>query len=145
MPLSPYELFKKDFAKMMKHTTKQTGNQGEDYAAEYLIKKHYKILERNYRKRTGEIDIIAEKKGVVVFVEVKTRHSTTLSQPFEAVDRRKQDKIIQTAIIYLYEKKLECDCRFDVCEVFVNQDTLRLHKIHYIENAFIMEESHGYF
>ena len=94
---------------MIKHTTKQTGNQGEDYAAEYLRKNRYKILERNYRKRGGEIDIIAEKKGLIVFVEVKTRHSTTLSQPFEAVDLRKQDKIIQTAIMYLYEKKLECD------------------------------------
>lgn len=130
---------------MKKHTTRQTGNRGEDYAVAYLKQKHYKILERNYYKRSGEIDIIAEKQGLLVFVEVKTRHTTTLTQPFEAVDRRKQEKIIQTAIIYLYEKKLDRDCRFDVCEVFVNQDTLRLHKIHYIENAFMMEDSHGYY
>ena len=115
---------------------KQTGDRGENYCAKYLKKQGYRILCRNYRKPCGEIDIIAEKNGTLCFVEVKTRHSTTLSQPFEAVDLRKQDKIIQTAIMYLYEKKLECDCRFDVCEVITDKNTLALLHIHYIENAF---------
>ena len=128
---------------MAKHNI--LGKRGEDLAAEYLEQHGYTIHDRDWHCGHKDLDLVVTKDDTIVFVEVKTRHSTTLSQPFEAVDRRKQDKIIQTAIIYLYEKKLECDCRFDVCEVFVNQETLRLHKIHYIENAFIMEDSHGYF
>ena len=73
---------------MIKHTTKKTGDRGEDYTAAYLKKNGYKILSRNYRKSYGEIDIIASKGKTICFVEVKTRHSGTLSQPYEAVDFR---------------------------------------------------------
>lgn len=129
----------------MKNSTKKIGDMGESYAADYLTKHRYKIKERNYRKRYGEIDIIAEKNGIIAFVEVKTRHSNTLAQPFEAVDRRKQEKIIKTAINYIYENKLDCNCRFDICEVFVDKDSLKLQKINYYENAFMMESDYGYY
>ena len=124
---------------MIKHTTKKTGDRGEDYTAAYLKKNGYKILSRNYRKSYGEIDIIASKDKTICFVEVKTRHSGTLSQPYEAVDFRKQSKIIKTATAYLIQNSIESECRFDVSEVFVDKETLKLDRINYIENAFSVE------
>lgn len=130
---------------MRKHTTKKIGDIGEDYAAAYLKKHGYKIIERNYRKNYGEIDIIAKTAGVVCFVEVKTRHSNTITQPYEAVDFRKQNKIIHTASAYLIENRIESACRFDVCEVFVDKESLKLDKINYIESAFDAENSGVYY
>ncbi len=120
----------------MKFSTQQTGNKGEDYAAEYLIKNKYKILKRNYRIRYGEIDIIAENKDYIVFVEVKTRHINSLTQPFEAVDYRKQQRLIRAAKMYLSQNDTDKFCRFDVCEVYVDRQNLNLQSINYIEAAF---------
>ena len=125
--------------------TKAIGDIGEEYAVKYLKKHRYKILSRNYRKRFGEIDIIAEKKGTVAFVEVKTRHENPLTRPFEAVDTKKQEKIYRTSLAYIYENDLDCQYRFDVCEVYVNRDTLKLIQINYFDNAFIPESDNGYY
>nr|WP_316611661.1 YraN family protein [uncultured Ruminococcus sp.] len=125
--------------------TKTIGDIGEEYAVNYLKKRRYKILSRNYRKRFGEIDIIAEKKGTVAFVEVKTRHENPLTRPFEAVDTKKQEKIYRTSLAYIYENDLDCQYRFDVCEVYVNRDTLKLIQINYFDNAFIPESDNGYY
>ncbi len=125
--------------------TKTIGDIGEEYVVNYLKKHRYKILSRNYRKRFGEIDIIAEKKGTVAFVEVKTRHENPLSRPFEAVDTKKQEKIYRTSLAYIYENDLDCQYRFDVCEVYVNRDTLKLIQINYFDNAFIPESDNGYY
>ena len=75
-------------------TTKQTGDKGEAYAAKYLKKHKYKIIARNYKKPYGEIDIIAENKEVIAFVEVKTRKENSLTQSVDAVNRKKQMKIL---------------------------------------------------
>ena len=125
--------------------TKTIGDIGEEYVVNYLKKHRYKILSRNYRKRFGEIDIIAEKKGTVAFVEVKTRHENPLTRPFEAVDTKKQEKIYRTSLAYIYENDLDCQYRFDVCEVYVNRDTLKLIQINYFDNAFIPESDNGYY
>ena len=125
--------------------TKTIGDIGEEYAVNYLKKHRYKILSRNYIKRFGEIDIIAEKKGTVAFVEVKTRHENPLTRPFEAVDTKKQEKIYRTSLAYIYENDLDCQYRFDVCEVYVNRDTLKLIQINYFDNAFIPESDNGYY
>lgn len=117
-------------------TTKQTGDKGETYAAKYLKKHKYKIIARNYKKPYGEIDIIAENKEVIAFVEVKTRKENSLTQPVYAVNRKKQIKILKTADMYMYENNIDKECRFDVCEVFVNSDNLKLVGINYIEDAF---------
>ena len=127
---------------MKKFTTKEIGDKGEDYAVKFLKKNKYKILARNYRIRYGEIDIIAENKSYLVFVEVKTRHTDSLTQPYEAVDYRKQRRIIKAASAYLCENKTEKYCRFDICEVFVNSADLRLEKINYIEAAFEQESNY---
>lgn len=121
---------------MKKFSTQNIGEIGEEYAFKFLKKKKYKILERNYRKRYGEIDIIAENKNYIVFVEVKTRHKDSMTSAADAVNRQKQLKIIKTASMYLAENETEKFCRFDVCEVYINSDNLKLVDINYIEAAF---------
>ena len=121
---------------MKKFSTQNIGEKGEDYTVKFLEKKKYNILERNYRKRYGEIDIIAENKNYIVFVEVKTRHKDSMTSAADAVNRQKQIRIIKTASLYLAENETEKFCRFDVCEVYVNSDNLKLVDINYIEAAF---------
>ena len=121
---------------MKKFSTQNIGEMGEEYAVKFLNKKKYKILERNYRKRYGEIDIIAENKNYIVFVEVKTRHTDSMTSASDAVNRQKQLKLIKTASLYLAENETEKFCRFDVCEVYVNAANLKLVDINYIEAAF---------
>lgn len=94
---------------------RETGTQYEERVAEYLIAQNYQILERNYRIRSGEIDIIARDGTVLVFIEVKYRKNDESGNPLEAVDIRKQRKIIKVARYYLYQKKYgDVPCRFDV-------------------------------
>ena len=106
------------------------GRAGEKRAVKFLKNKGFKILKTNYNTPLGEIDIIAEDKETIVFVEVKTRTSEDYGLPREAVDRRKQEKYYKTATFYLQrEKKMERECRFDVVEV-------ENEKINHIFNAF---------
>ena len=121
---------------MKKFSTQNIGEIGEEYTVKFLEKKKYNILERNYRKRYGEIDIIAENKNYIVFVEVKTRHKDSMTSAADAVNRQKQIRIIKTASLYLAENETEKFCRFDVCEVYVNAANLKLVDINYIEAAF---------
>lgn len=74
-------------------TTKQKGDIGEKFTERYLKKNGYKILERNYRQKCGEIDIIAQKGEYIIFTEVKTRAANFIARPYEAVDRRKISRI----------------------------------------------------
>ncbi|PIQ87805.1 MAG: YraN family protein [Candidatus Omnitrophica bacterium CG11_big_fil_rev_8_21_14_0_20_43_6] len=91
------------------------GKAAEKAAAEFLKAKGYKILERNYKNKFGEIDIIALQKGVICFLEVKARHSLELGLPQEAVSGRKQRQICRVAIGYLKSNHLlEQAARFDV-------------------------------
>lgn len=106
------------------------GKKGEILAEKYLIKNNYKILEVNYSTKIGEIDIIAKKDDVIVFVEVKLRNSTKFGFPREAVTPTKQRHIIRVATSYLQKKSLlESKVRFDVIEILNGQIT-------HIENAF---------
>lgn len=115
--------------------TKEIGEKGETAAAEYLEDNGYEILKRNYRLRGGEIDIIAlSPEDVCVFAEVKTRRSTEYGLACEAVDRRKQEKIIKTAMTY----QTDGDARFDVIEVYYGDDFV-VKKINHIPNAFDAE------
>lgn len=117
-------------------TTKQKGDIGEKYTERYLKKNGYKILERNYRQKCGEIDIIAQKGEYIIFVEVKTRAQNFISRPYEAVDRRKMLKIKKTAALYIAEKQPDSYFRFDVSEVFTDTQSGKAVDINYIENAF---------
>ncbi len=109
---------------------KEKGSMGEKIAQKYLTLRLYRILETNYRRRTGEIDIIAKKGGYTVFVEVKYRNSDSMGLPREAVDSYKQRQIKRTAMIYIMENRLEdTPLRFDVIEI-MGKD------IEHIKNAF---------
>lgn len=94
------------------------GTSGETAACEALKRAGLTILERNFRRPTGEIDIIAKEKQTIAFIEVKTRSSLRFGRPAEAVDRGKQMHILRTAMLYLAEKGLDdAPVRFDVVEV----------------------------
>lgn len=100
---------------------RSVGSAGESAACGALTKAGLTILERNWRRPTGEIDIIAKDKRTIVFVEVKTRSSLKFGRPSEAVDRTKQLHILRTAMLYLAEKGLEdVPVRFDIVEVLPN-------------------------
>ncbi len=106
------------------------GAQGEADAKAFLLQKGARILETNYRRPTGEIDIIARQGKTLLFVEVKRRSSLRYGRPAEAVDRQKQAHILRTAQLYLQENRLaDVPVRFDVIEVLPGQ-------IRHIENAF---------
>jgi putative endonuclease len=94
------------------------GTIGEDLAVDFLQKKGYRILQRNYRFEHGEIDIVAEDGNVLVFVEVKARRSKEFGEPEDAVTPRKREKIRSTADGYLFENNIDDkECRFDVIAV----------------------------
>ena len=110
--------------------TRRMGSEGELDARGFLAKKGARILEMNYRRPTGEIDIIARQGRIVLFVEVKRRSSLRYGRPAEAVNRSKQLHILRTAQLYLQEKRLtDCPVRFDVIEILPDE-------IRHIENAF---------
>ena len=100
-------------------TTKEIGDFGEKAAEDYLVEMDYLILERNYRLKFGEIDIIAAKDGGLVFVEVKTRKSNLFGEPSEYVDRKKQERVKKAAMVYADVENN--DMRFDVIEVFYEE------------------------
>ncbi|MBZ2173889.1 YraN family protein [Schnuerera sp. xch1] len=113
----------------------QKGAYGEGKATKYLISKGYKIIDRNYTTRIGEIDIIAIKSKTLVFVEVKTRSNTNYGFPYEAVNRKKQNKILRSSLIYIKHKKLDnYQARYDIIEVYLHDEP----NINHIENAFCM-------
>ncbi len=122
--------------------TKRLGDAGEDIVCRYLRDNGYIIVARNYKTRLGEIDIIAESRDTLVFVEVKSRKSSLYSSPREAVNTNKQRRIIAAASEYIERSGSILGIRFDVAEVIVRpngiSDNGRL--IDYIENAFSAED-----
>lgn len=117
--------------------TRILGNFGEDKSCAYLRKKGYRIVERNYSSRFGEIDIIAESSDYLVFVEVKLRKNDLHGEAKEFVDLRKQKKIIKTASFYLSQHETEKFVRFDVIEVYTSASFFGRCRITHIENAFM--------
>ena len=118
---------------------RKIGNNGEKIAAKELKKAGYKIICRNYVAINSEIDIIAEDKSTIVFVEVKTRtvgHESLIEpRPASSITPEKQRKIISAAKYYLGSKKSEKRVRLDVIEVYLNKDGTK-NKVVHIENAF---------
>ena len=101
-----------------KQNKRSTGSKGEDIACEFLSKLGYKIIERNYRYRHGEIDIIAKDGGIFVFVEVKYRKSLEYGTPDTAITNSKQKQIRKVAEAYLYENEIkDTMCRIDVVAI----------------------------
>jgi putative endonuclease len=132
--LFPMKFIPDTLRKRMKKTD-PIGPQGEELAADYLNRFGYKIIERNYRRRFGEIDIIAKEEETIVFVEVKTRRSTRFGTPFEAVDLRKQRQLSRVALDYLTRHDLlERPARFDIIAVLMEHEQKPRFEV--IKNAF---------
>lgn len=112
------------------------GKIGEDAACRFLKKNGYEILERNYQKTIGEIDIIAKKGELLSFVEVKTRQNEAFGLPCEFVTKGKQQKIIRTAYTYILEHQLDEACSFDIVEVL--HDGHKIQTLRHIPHAFTL-------
>ena len=120
----------------MKAFNKDIGALGEDISESYLKNLGYKILEKNFRCKCGEIDLIALNKGYICFIEVKTRYGTNFGIPAESVTFSKQNKIYKTAQVYILRKNIiDSNFRFDVMEVILNSDNNDF-LVNHIEDAF---------
>ena len=110
----------------------EKGKLGEEIALKYIISKGGKVIERNYRTKIGEVDIIAKLNGELVFVEVKSRININYGYPSESVNYKKKRKITNVAKYYILDNSLEnLSIRFDVIEIYFNEK-----KINHIVNAF---------
>jgi putative endonuclease len=113
---------------------KALGIEGEELAVKFLKKKGYKIIAKNHKNYVGEIDIIAKDGETVVFVEVKTRADDSFGYPFEAVHRRKIQKLKNLALLYLKKQGKELPVRFDVLSIFCMDNGKK--EIEHIKDAF---------
>lgn len=110
------------------------GNEAEELAADYLLKKGYRILCTNYRYQKAEIDIIAEKDSTIIIIEVKARATDAFIEPQEAVKKKKIRLIVSAADHFMQEMNREEEVRFDIITVL--PDRSRILEINHIENAF---------
>jgi len=109
-------------------------------AVDYLLKNGYRIVQRNFQCKLGEIDIIARHKEFLVFVEVRSRHSPTSLNPVYTVDHRKQSKIVKTASLYLTKQFARVPpARFDVAIVTLGEPST----VELIQDAF-STDGYGY-
>ncbi|MEF9958392.1 MAG: YraN family protein [Niameybacter sp.] len=107
-----------------RQNNRQVGSFYEQVASDYLEQLGYHILERNYRCRLGEIDIIGQDENYLVFIEIKYRHSTKCGLPRESVNYYKKKRILHVAHYYIMTHyKTEVACRFDVVEILGEQLT----------------------
>jgi putative endonuclease len=121
-------------------STREIGEIGEQLGLSLLKNEGYKIIETNFRSHFGEIDIIAKDKGYMVFVEVKFRRSRKYGPPVEAVNRKKQDKIIKSALEYIKVNRMkEANIRFDVLSIGPGDNEIEL-----IKNAFMSTNRYTY-
>lgn len=109
------------------------GQWGERTAQCYLLLHGYHILDLNWQVGHLEIDIVAEKLGFIIFVEVKTRNSAGFGSPLDAVDTKKMNNLFSASTAYLRWKHLNMPCQFDVISIIGNPDSYQLEHIH---NAF---------
>jgi putative endonuclease len=111
---------------------KKIGTKGEDIASEYLSKKGYSIIERNWRYKKLEVDIIAKNKDFIVFAEVKTRNSNYIVSPLDSVTMKKQKFIIEAANAYIDKYNINLEARFDVLSIIYSNNFI----VEHVENAF---------
>ncbi|MDD3006796.1 MAG: YraN family protein [Candidatus Pacebacteria bacterium] len=124
----------------MQKRNRKFGDWGERLAEDFLRRHGYEVMDKNFQKRCGEIDIICQKDDILHFIEVKTRTEAStqvFGPPEEAVTKTKQQKIIQTAITFLAEKNYEenKDWRIDVVSIVYYKNEHKA-SINFIQNAF---------
>ncbi|MEW4981937.1 MAG: YraN family protein [Cycloclasticus sp.] len=109
------------------------GQQGEDLALKFLQQKGLTLIQRNYRSRLGEIDLVMKDQEHIVFVEVRFRSSTRFGGALFSIDRRKQSKLIKCAQHYIANESSQQTFRFDVIAI---SPSASQHEIQWISNAF---------
>jgi putative endonuclease len=109
------------------------GTEGEQAAADFLVAKGFEIVQRNYRHKRSEIDLIVKRDNWLIFVEVKLRSSVTFGHPEEFVDLKKERKILEGAAHYLHESNWDGNVRYDIVAINSNQREI---EILHIEDAF---------
>ncbi len=111
------------------------GKTGEQLAIKFLGIKGFKIIETNYVSPLGEIDIIAQNKSILYFIEVKTRSSNDYGTPFDAVDYKKQQRLSRIATYYMMINREYTEARFGVIGIIYNS-SIKQYKLEFIDNAF---------
>lgn len=109
------------------------GNEGEQAAAEFLIAKGYEVVERNYRYKRSEIDLIVKKDNFLVFVEVKVRSSLAFGFPEQFVDNRKAEKVLEGAAHYIFDRNWTGHVRYDIVAISLRGKHT---EIKHVEDAF---------
>lgn len=117
---------------MAKHN--DLGTLGEEMAVEYLQKNNYKIIERNWRYKKAEIDIIALKNNILAVVEVKTRSNDYFGNPQDFVNQKKIQLLVEAVNEYVTSKNLNVEVRFDIIAITKNQNN---YNIEHLEDAFL--------
>lgn len=112
----------------------ELGEKGEQLAVEFLQQKGYRILERNWRFKKAEVDIIAKKDTILVIVEVKTRTSNYFGNPQDFVNPKKIQLLVEAANEYVISKDLDVEVRFDIVAIIQNKN---ISKIEHLEDAFL--------
>lgn len=115
-------------------THNELGEKGEQLAVEFLQKEGYTILEKNWRFKKAEVDIIAQKKDMLVSVEVKTRTSNYFGNPQDFVNQKKIQLLVEAINEYVISKDLDVEVRFDIIAIIQNKSTTQ---IEHLEDAFL--------
>lgn len=115
-------------------THNELGKKGEEIARRYLEENGYLILEKNWRFKRTEIDLIALRKGIMIFTEVKSRFGDRFGLPEDAVNWRKQKYLQRASAAYLQYRNFEDDIRFDIISIIFRKDGS--HELYHIEDAF---------
>ncbi len=110
-------------------THNETGKRGEELAANYLKEKGYEIIERNYRWKRFEIDLIVKKEPFLVFVEVKTKTNTTFGYPEDDVTPQKAKQVMTAAEEFVYETGWKKEIRFDIVAVIIKGQSIEIEHI----------------
>lgn len=117
------------------------GRIGEDIACSYLIHKGYFVIERNFRSKYGEIDIICRHKRTIIFIEVKTRSDIQSGYPYEAVDQAKQAKIVKAAFCYLNKYSIPyTDIRVDVISIVTQENFHAQYSLSHYQNILSIDD-----
>jgi len=120
-----------------------SGKNGEDLAVSCLLKQGYKIIERNYRTKLGEIDIIASDRGCVCFIEVRSINTQSVGLPEDTINKKKRAHISRAALSYIKRYRLfDASCRFDV--VCIDKAGANVPEIRLVKNAFELDPRYSY-
>jgi len=115
-------------------THNELGNKGEQLAVEFLQKKGYKILERNWRFKKAEVDIITQKNGVLAIIEVKTRSNNYFGNPQDFVNSKKIQLLVEAINEYVTSKDLDVEVRFDIIAILKKNTEFN---IEHLKDAFL--------